>query len=82
VGSETFSFYNLGVMAATLSCLFVIFHLALLPLCKLHFEKFLIEPQCGFRGGKSCIDAVASLKIIIEKRIEFSVETRSLFLDL
>jgi len=40
-----------------------------------------MEPQCGFRGGRSCINAVFSLKLILERRREFDLETQLLFLD-
>jgi hypothetical protein len=36
---------------------------------KQHSEKFLMEPQCGYHGRRSCIDAVFSLKLIPEERI-------------
>jgi hypothetical protein len=34
---------------------------------KVHSEKFLKEPQCGFCGGRTCTDAVISLKLIPKK---------------
>lgn len=40
-----------------------------------------MEPQCGFHGGISCIDAVFTLKLILEKRREFNSEIHFLFLD-
>jgi len=40
-----------------------------------------MEPQCEFHGGRSCIDAVFSLKLIPERRREFYFETHLLFLD-
>jgi hypothetical protein len=44
-------------------------------------EEILTEPQCGFRRGCSCIDAVFGLKLLLEKRREFNLETYFLFLD-
>jgi hypothetical protein len=40
-----------------------------------------MKPQCGFHGGRSCIDAVFSLKLTLERRREFNLETRLLFQD-
>jgi hypothetical protein len=39
------------------------------------------EAQNGFRRNRSCIDAVFSLKLLIEKRREYNLETQILFLD-
>ncbi|KAJ4434064.1 hypothetical protein ANN_16383 [Periplaneta americana] len=44
-------------------------------------EPILQEPQCGFRKGRSCIDAVFTIKQIVEKRKEFNLPTYLLFLD-
>lgn len=41
----------------------------------------LLEEQSGFRGGRSCIDDVFTLKQIIEKRREFNLETHMVFVD-
>jgi hypothetical protein len=40
-----------------------------------------MEPQNGFRSGYSCIDPIFSLKLLLEKRREFNLETHFLFLD-
>jgi hypothetical protein len=40
-----------------------------------------MEPQNGFRSGRSCIDPIFSLKLLLEKRREFNLETHFLFLD-
>jgi hypothetical protein len=40
-----------------------------------------MESKCGFRGERSCIDAIFSLKLILERRSEFNLETHLLFLD-
>jgi hypothetical protein len=34
---------------------------------KLHSKTFMAELQCGFCGGRSCIDAVFSLKLVLKK---------------
>ena len=44
-------------------------------------EKVILEPQCGFRKGRSCIDAIFTLKQIMEKRKEFNLPIYLLFLD-
>lgn len=48
---------------------------------KLYTENFIDEEQCGFRKGRSCIDAAFTLKLLIERRREFNLETHLLFLD-
>ena len=40
------------------------------------------EPQCGFRRGRGCQDAIFTVKMAMKKRGEHSVETWILFLDL
>lgn len=49
----------------------------LLPLS----EKIIGNYQCGFRPGKSCIDQIFSLRQILEKTLEYNVETHHLFVD-
>ena len=44
-------------------------------------EKILQEEQCGFRKGRSCIDAIFTIKQIMEKRIEYNLPLYLLFLD-
>lgn len=44
-------------------------------------ENILQEEQCGFRKGRSCVDAIFTIKQIMEKRIEFNLPTYLLFLD-
>jgi hypothetical protein len=44
-------------------------------------EGFLRESLNGFRKGHSCMDAIFSLKQILEKRREFRLPTYLLFLD-
>jgi hypothetical protein len=39
------------------------------------------EAQNGFQRNRSCTDAVFSLKLLIEKRREYNLETHILFLD-
>ena len=48
---------------------------------KAQAEKFLLECQNGFRKGRSCIDLLFAMKLLIEKRKEFILETRLAFLD-
>ena len=45
-------------------------------------EVLLLEEQNGFRKGRSCIDAIFTLKLIIEKRREFNRETHLAFVDI
>ena len=40
------------------------------------------EPQCGFRPGRGCLDAVFTVKLAMKKRREHNQETWILFLDL
>jgi hypothetical protein len=44
-------------------------------------DAILMEDQTGFRKGRSCIDDVFSLKMIIAKRVEFNLETHLSFVD-
>jgi hypothetical protein len=39
------------------------------------------ETQNGFRKGRSCTDPTFCLKLLIEKRKEFNLETHLLFID-
>ena len=40
------------------------------------------EPQCGFRAGRSCADAIFALRLAIKKRKEHNLESWILFVDL
>jgi len=44
-------------------------------------EVFMTETQNGFRKGRSCTDSTFCLKLLIEKRREFNLETHLLFID-
>jgi len=44
-------------------------------------EVFMTEMQNGFRKGRSCTDPTFCLKLLIEKRREFNLETHLLFID-
>jgi hypothetical protein len=44
-------------------------------------EQFPLECQNGFRKGRTCIDGVFTLKLLIERRREFNLETHMAFLD-
>jgi len=44
-------------------------------------EIFMTETQNGFRKGRSCTDPTFFLKLLIEKRREFNLETHLLFID-
>jgi hypothetical protein len=48
---------------------------------KAQAKYFLSECQNGFRKGKSCIDLLFGMKVLIEKRREFNLETSLAFLD-
>jgi sorting nexin-29 len=43
-------------------------------------EQFLLECQNVFRKGRSCTDSIFTLKLLIEKRTEFNLETHIAFL--
>ena len=43
-------------------------------------EKFISETQNGFRKGRSCTDPTFCLKLLIEKRRKFNLETHILFI--
>jgi hypothetical protein len=45
-------------------------------------DNLLSEERMGFRKGRSCIDAIFTLKQVIEKRIEYNNETHVVFVDL
>ena len=40
------------------------------------------EPQCGFRAGRSCSDAIFTIKMALKKRSEHGLESWVLFIDL
>jgi len=44
-------------------------------------EVFITETQNGFQKGQSCTDPTFYLKLLIEKRREFNLETHLLFID-
>jgi len=44
-------------------------------------EVFMAEMQNGFRKGRSCTDPTFCLRLLIEKRREFNLETHLLFID-
>ena len=44
-------------------------------------EAFMTETQNGFRKGRSSTDPTFCLKLLIEKRGEFNLETHLLFID-
>jgi len=44
-------------------------------------EVFMTETQNGFRKGLSCTDPTFCLKLLIEKRRKFNLETHLLFID-
>lgn len=44
-------------------------------------DAVIAENQNGFRKGRSCTDSVFTLKMIIEKRREFNLETHIAFVD-
>ena len=44
-------------------------------------EVFMTETQNGFRKRRSCTDPTFCLKLLIEKRREFYLETHLLFTD-
>ena len=41
----------------------------------------MVEEQCGFRKGRSCIDAVFTVQQIMEKRKEHNLPLFVLFID-
>ena len=47
-----------------------------------HAEEKLSESQNGFRKGRSCTDASYTVKLLMEKRIEYNLETHMCFIDL
>ena len=55
-----------------------IIHARLLPIQ----ESLSIEPQCGFRPGRGCMDAIFTMKSAVRKRREHGQESWILFLDL
>ena len=56
----------------------IILHSRLLPI----EESLDYEPQCGFRPGRGCMDAIFTIKTAIKKRSEHGLESWVLFLDL
>jgi len=48
---------------------------------KARTEDFLLECQNGFQRGISCVDPLFSMKLLVEKRREFNLETQLAFID-
>jgi len=48
---------------------------------KAQTENFLSEWQNGFQRGRSCINPLFSMKLLVEKRREFNLETQLAFID-
>jgi sorting nexin-29 len=44
-------------------------------------EETIGDFQCGFRKGRSTVDQTFTLRQILEKSIEFGIETHHLFID-
>ena len=44
-------------------------------------EEFLLECQHGFKRGRSCTNASYTVKLIMEKQIEFNKQTHICFVD-
>ena len=44
-------------------------------------ESFLLECQSGFRKGRSCLHPLFNMKLLVEKRRKFNLETHLAFLD-
>ena len=49
---------------------------------KSHAEPITLECQNGFQKGRSCIDGVYAIKLLMEKRQEYNLETHMRFVDL
>jgi len=45
-----------------------------------HLEDEMVEEQCGFRKGRSCVDAIFTVQQIIEKRKEHNLPLFFLFI--
>ena len=56
----------------------ILLHMRLLPIQ----ESLDHEPQCGFRPGRGCINAIITIKIALKKRREHGKESWIFFLDL
>jgi len=48
---------------------------------KPHANQIIGQYQCGFREGMSTIDQIQTLRHILEKTLEFQIETHHLFID-
>ena len=46
-----------------------------------HLEDEMVEELCGFRKGRSCIDAIFTVQQIMEKRREHNLPLFLLFID-
>jgi len=46
-----------------------------------HLGEEMVEGQCGFRKGRSCIDAIFTVQQIIEKRKAYNLPLFLLFID-
>ena len=46
-----------------------------------HLEDEMVEEQCGFRKGRSCIDVIFTVQQIMENRKEHNLPLFLLFID-
>jgi hypothetical protein len=44
-------------------------------------ERIIGQYQAGFRGGKSTIHQISTLRQILEKTLEYGVDTHHIFID-
>lgn len=47
-----------------------------------HTEHTILECQNGFRRGRSCIDGFYTVKMVMQKKREFNLETHLYFINL
>ena len=52
-----------------------------MKILKAQTENFLLECQDGFQRGRSCIDPLFSMKLLVEKRRQFNLEPQLAYID-
>ena len=72
------NYRGIMLLEAAYKVIAIILHTRLLPIQ----EGLDNEPQCGFRPGRSCTDAIFTIKMALKKRREHGLESWVLFLDL
>ena len=72
------NYHGIMLLEVAYKIIAILLHSRLLPIQ----EGLDHEPQCGFRPGRGCTDAIYTVKIALKKRREHGLESWVFFLDL